>query len=281
MPLITMTGLPCCGKTKWSEVIRDTFLERIKNSEDARIQKSSVILINDETLGIDKSSYAEARSEKAARGLLFSAVERHLGKECIVICDGLNYIKGFRYQLSCSAKALGTPHCLVHVGRPIDRSREENEKRAHGYPAKVFEELLMRYEEPNPMTKWDSPCFTIPAEDTDPPIEDIWDAMVNKKIARPHAATLMRPAVETDYLYKLDKVTQDIVTKVLDAQKLSGSGGAIPISSMSLELPGQAVNIAGLQRLRRQFMSINRNLMVNETGRIQQLFVEFLNEQWS
>lgn len=125
MPLLTMTGYPSSGKTLWATRILEDFRERIATSTDARISKMTCILINDETLGIDKMDYAEARREKAARGLLFSAVERHLGKECIVLCDGLNYIKGFRYQLSCSAKALGTTHCLVRpprFGSSADRS---------------------------------------------------------------------------------------------------------------------------------------------------------------
>lgn len=113
MPLLSMTGYPSSGKTRWATIIKAAFDERIAASSDSRISNLEVVLINDEVLGIDKMDYSESRREKAARGLLFSAVERHLGKECIVICDGLNYIKGFRYQLSCSAKALGTSHCLV------------------------------------------------------------------------------------------------------------------------------------------------------------------------
>lgn len=113
MPLLTMTGYPSSGKTCWATKIKAAFDGRIAQSSDPRISKVKVVLINDECLRIDKMDYSDSRREKSARGLLFSAVERHLGKECIVICDGLNYIKGFRYQLSCSAKAVGTPHCLV------------------------------------------------------------------------------------------------------------------------------------------------------------------------
>ena len=55
----------------------------------------------------------EAKSEKGARGTFFSAVQRLLSKNDIVIADGMNYIKGFRYQLFCEAKAQSTPHCVV------------------------------------------------------------------------------------------------------------------------------------------------------------------------
>lgn len=113
MPLLMMTGFPSSGKTLWATKIQEAFQELIRTSTDPRVVKMTCVLINDESLGVVKMDYSEARREKSARGLLFSAVERHLGKECIVLCDSLNYIKGFRYQLSCSAKAVGTPHCLV------------------------------------------------------------------------------------------------------------------------------------------------------------------------
>lgn len=53
--------------------------------------------------------------EKKARGTFISAVERFLSVDDIVIADGMNYIKGFRYQLHCVTKAVPTPHCVVCV----------------------------------------------------------------------------------------------------------------------------------------------------------------------
>ena len=55
----------------------------------------------------------EAREEKKARGAMLSAVERLLTRDDIVIADGMNYIKGFRYQLYCVARGISTPHCVV------------------------------------------------------------------------------------------------------------------------------------------------------------------------
>lgn len=57
--------------------------------------------------------YREARTEKDARATEYSAIKRALGKDTIVLADGLNYIKGFRYQLYCEAKAVQTPSCVV------------------------------------------------------------------------------------------------------------------------------------------------------------------------
>jgi protein KTI12 len=43
-------------------------------------------------------------SEKPGRGNLFTNVTRNLGPDKIVVCDSLNYIKGFRYQMYCAAR---------------------------------------------------------------------------------------------------------------------------------------------------------------------------------
>ena len=34
-------------------------------------------------------------------------------KDTIVIADAMNYIKGYRYQLYCIVRAMGTTHCIV------------------------------------------------------------------------------------------------------------------------------------------------------------------------
>jgi len=51
--------------------------------------------------------------EKKARGAFSAAIERVLNQDVVVIADGMNYIKGFRYQLFCLAKSLQTQHCVV------------------------------------------------------------------------------------------------------------------------------------------------------------------------
>ena len=71
--------------------------------------------INDQSLGLERNVYKEAKTEKNARAAEYSAVKRVLSANSIVIADGLNYIKGFRYQLYCEAKAVQTPTCVVSL----------------------------------------------------------------------------------------------------------------------------------------------------------------------
>lgn len=45
--------------------------------------------------------------------MAYTRARRALGKDSIVILDGMNYIKGYRYQLWCEAKECGTTSCVV------------------------------------------------------------------------------------------------------------------------------------------------------------------------
>jgi tRNA uridine 5-carbamoylmethylation protein Kti12 len=56
--------------------------------------------------------------------------------------DSLNYIKGYRYQLWCEAKAVGTRCCVIHVAAREDECKRWNKERLRqrGDVAKVEEE---------------------------------------------------------------------------------------------------------------------------------------------
>ena len=92
----------------------------------------------------------------------------------------------------------------VHIGTPIETCRSINtrllddEEQDGGYEHDVFDNLIYRYEEPNGMTRWDSPLFTVPFDDEAPPYEAIWEAMIGSdakaKVVKPNTATvLVRP----------------------------------------------------------------------------------------
>ncbi|KAL7270419.1 kti12, chromatin associated [Rhizina undulata] len=337
MPLITITGYPSSGKTTRALQISGYFHGRIAAAQAdpslpdaARITRLKVHHVNADTLGLSRTVYRDAKSEKEARATEYSAWKRALGKDDVVIADGLNYIKGFRYQLFCEAKALLTPSCVVHVGTPQDTCRLWNTTRNNdtsfgdsfkppvvpaedeepapaaaappetavesttaataetvphgcwgGYPDDVFENLIFRYEEPNGMTRWDSPLFTVPYMDEKPDLEGIWEATVGRGVkVKANQATVLRPAAESNYLYELDKTTQEVVTLIMEHQKNSGGsgGGSLPVPDCSslLELPPQALTVPQLQRIRRQFISLNRQHSVAQR-RIRELFVEYVN----
>jgi protein KTI12 len=240
-------------------------------------------------LGLSRDVYALARPEKDARATFSSAVKRVLDQDTVVVADGMNYIKGFRYQLYCEAKAMQTTNCVVHVGTQPDRCREFNDKREDGkaYASEVFENLVFRYEEPNGMNRWDAPLFTVPFEDAEPPCEEIWEAMIGTdgkaKVVRPNAATVIKPAAEQNYLYELDKTTSDVIALITSWQQDHvGEGGGevnVPDSEQVISLPVNSPSLPQLQRLRRQFINLNRQHTLGKS-RIRDLFIDYLNDSF-
>lgn len=132
------------------------------------------------------------------------------------------------------------------------------------------------------MNRWDSPLFTVAVDDETPPFEKIWDAVVGSngqvRTVKPNVATVTTSATEADYLYELDKATQDIVNLVLEWQKNHpGEGGAeIRVGDEILTISSHVASLPQLQRIRRQFISLNRQ---NKTpkNRIATLFVDYVS----
>ena len=109
-------GYPSAGKTTRALQLKEHFESKIASaSADTRVSRLKVHLINDQTLGVARSVYHTAKAEKDARAEEYSAVKRVMSRDDVIIADGLNYIKGFRYQLYCEAKALQTPSCVVSL----------------------------------------------------------------------------------------------------------------------------------------------------------------------
>ncbi|KAK5745703.1 kti12, chromatin associated [Elasticomyces elasticus] len=291
MPLILIAGYPSSGKTHRSQQLVEYFKQKIASSDDPKVKRLTIQHIDDQSVGLSRDVYAAAKPEKDARATFSSAIKRVLNRDTIVIADGMNYIKGFRYQLYCEAKAVQTPNCVVHVGTPVEKCRDLNnaalEAGTGGYEPELFDNLIFRFEEPNGMSRWDAPLFTLPYDDSEPPSDAIWEAMVGSdgkaKVVRPNAATVLKPASEQNYLYELDKATSDVVSAISTwMQDHAGEGGGDVIFSnaeQAVTLPTTAPSLPQLQRLRRQFIGLNRQHSLSKS-RICDLFIDYLNDSF-
>ena len=134
----------------------------------------------------------------------------------------------------------------VHVGTPIDKCREinkgllESKESEGGYAEDVFENLIYRYEEPNGMTRWDSPLFTVPYEDETPPFEAIWEAMIGSegkiKVVKPNRATLLVRMTEfPPLLCTHRRTTNKAVQGTRDRVRLSVRSGQNDSGSAQLD----------------------------------------------
>lgn len=315
--LIILSGYPTSGKTYRAKQLHAYFQEKISSLPPSSPSSGlRVHLISDHSLAIQRSVYnleskdvherSNNASEKDARATIYGAVKRVLSSKDVVILDGANYIKGWRYQLYCEAKAVRTTHAVVHVGTPEGRAREINEERlaardrAPGeevseedkpYERETWENLVFRYEEPNAMARWDNPLFTVPWDDADPSCDAIWDAVIGseaeggRKLVRPNQATVLKKVSGEDYLYELDRSTQAILNRILEWSKdhPGEGGGEVDVGEggeeLVVELPANPVGLPALQRLRRQFMSLNRKNSVPVKS-IRGSFVGYLNDSF-
>ncbi|KAK2061684.1 chromatin associated protein KTI12 [Colletotrichum caudatum] len=392
MPLIIVSGLPTSGKTHRAKQLQAHLAARIAAAATSSSSASStpaesgkqppyrLHYISDSTLSIPRDVYdldpekvrAHTRSanasEKDARAAIYGAVKRVLSDRDIVILDGLNYIKGWRYQLHCEAKAVRTPSVVLQIGCGVERARgineerlrrrrrrrgedegaptatttttpavtttntameteegaatndvtttdaggEEEEEEEQPYEPDNWENLVFRYEEPNPMTRWDSPLFTLVWDDDAAQaarvFDDVWDAVAGtgRKTVKPNQATVQRSRdAGGDYLYVLDRETQDVVRRVLEAQGEGGeeggevtvpcgaaaaaagaATGASPGEALAVRLPGRKVGLPQLQRLRRAFVGLNRGGIGLEgvgsfsVERMRESFVGYLNDSF-
>ena len=204
---------------------------------------------------------------------------------------GLN-IKGFRYQLWCAAREVGVRCLTVHVHAPPALCRRWNAERRQehgdgvGYDDETLDSLCMRYEEPNAMTRWDSPLFLVPSildpdgsgsVQSDPlPLDDIWDAATRGAIKKAPEVVAPTRSTTSSYLTQLESSTQSVVTLLLEHQASFGAepGSTIPLNvpggkQIPLQLPGdKAISMAALQRLRRHFIRMHSagSAAINELG---------------
>ncbi|KAK0532048.1 kti12, chromatin associated [Tilletia horrida] len=315
MALVIVSGLPCSGRSSVCASLRADFEARLAQPPTASGSSSSstststallspprrILIVSDDTVHTSKSSYSAQVLEKPARASYLSAVSRALARDAIVFADGgagLN-IKGFRYQLWCAAREQGVRCVTLHVyASPEECKRRNAARRAadeEAYDDETIEDMLKRFEEPNAMTRWDSPLFPVKshppiapglatsstvgaagstargAQDDDGhpaiPYDDIWKAVTEAAPRKAPAVVVPHRQTTSNYLSALESVTQEIITHILSAQSLSSTIPiALPSSSrsatkLSLQLPPSAIErpltISALQRLRRQFVKMH------------------------
>ncbi|XP_046720427.1 protein KTI12 homolog isoform X3 [Silurus meridionalis] len=230
---------------------------------------------------IDKNSmYADSQREKNLRGSLRSEVERKINKDDIVILDSMNYIKGYRYELFCLIKHVQTPHCLVYCLTSAALSAEWNKEREanYQYSQEIMDALILRFEAPDSRNRWDSPLFTVQKEDK-LPFEAISDAILKRKVPPPNQSTQSQPLSSVNFLYELDRVTQDVLMAVFDLQKTSIPGDVIAIPGTTEKIKvTRSFNLAELRKLRRQFISYTKMHPAENIGQIANMFVQYLNK---
>lgn len=200
MPCLILTGHPCVGKTTVAQWIK----KRVEDRKQQSLEASDLVAgqekqtaSSESTWGIDnvvivneasacpgrtmEQCYANAASEKETRGAIKSEFDRQVAaatakstnSTTLVICDSMNYIKGFRYELHCISKASGQRHGILWILNSVNVANSWNEQRKNSENAttdvasgsylspSLMNELRQRYEPPDSRNRWDQPLYTL------------------------------------------------------------------------------------------------------------------------
>eukprot|EP00744_Colponema_vietnamica_P015241 GILI01021370.1.p1 GENE.GILI01021370.1~~GILI01021370.1.p1 ORF type:complete len:276 (-),score=32.94 GILI01021370.1:37-864(-) len=267
MPLGIFCGIPSSGKTTRALQIK-AHLESLGHT---------VCLLNEESLELNKNeAYKDVPTEKNTRASFKAHVDRMLTRNIVVLLDTMNYIKGYRYELHCIARSIQTPHCVVYCQTPVELAREWNAQREAGYSLELFNDLAGRLEVPDSKNRWDRPCFDIrPEEET--PLEEITAALIEGRAPRPPVATVPTKLSETNLLFELDQITQDILAALEAAQTNSFIGDTITLPHCDQKLRlSRKMSSLELRRLRTQYLKIARMHPPSSTAVIGPTFLEYI-----
>ncbi len=305
MPLITIVGFPRSGKTTYAKQLQKYLQENIiDNSEQQGKHKfKSIYLASDDDLFSNANAtaqnatnsskqwaYENSFQEKMARGTLKAAVHNKISNSCIVICDSLNYIKGFRYELFCIAREHQTPHCTVYLDTSSEDCMKWNQEHPI-YKEQTLKELFMRMEIPDETRRWDKPLFVIknpPTEDSTP-ISQIFNSIAQHLLSQqdkmvPHQATLPQQLSHTNLLHELDQMTNQIIQILLQVKQTATPGDMIKISDLcpneKVKMPNQiqrTITIMKLKELKKGFIQLAQMQPPQSQVEAIKMFVAYLN----
>jgi len=174
--------------------------------------------------------------EKNVRDKIRSTTERLISRNSFVIVDSGNFIKGFRYQLYCIARAHKTTNCVILTDVSIDLAFKWNQERNENtrYTEKIFNDLASRLETPNPNQRWDSPLF-IAKDSNELNYEEIVNALTNTEAPRRTYSTQSQPLSDTNFLHEMDRITQEIINAILEAQSTAIAGDTVTVPSATVK----------------------------------------------
>lgn len=275
MPFIIIIGQPSAGKT--------TVANKIKEYFDA---KGKLVEIVSETEILKQKNltrnvvYSDSKIEKEVRGIIKTEVLRKMGPNILLILDGLNYIKGLRYEIYCASKTSKTTTCTVHVEPGPKTAWEYNLSKSEEeqYSREVFDGLVQRYEEPDSRNRWDSPMVTV-VDNNKIAFEEIEAALYDRKPPPPNQSTQCQPLSDTNFLHMVDKATQSIVTDIRSANQMNLEGEITVTGTTEKFIRSNEKNtsLPQLMRYKRQFIVYIKSHPEITIDKVPLFFVQYLN----
>lgn len=261
MTLINIVGIPGSGKTLLANNLQPLFKELGYNC----------IIVSEPT--VEDGAFASAEREKQARSDFKASIRRELSPNKIVIADGMNFTKGYRYELYCIARELNLRFCCAYCEVDPFVAKQRSESR---YPARVLKDLIEeRMEVPNEQkNKCDKPLFVV----KDANNKEVLDSIVktalskNNKLA-PKKATAKAMGSSALLNDKIDREVNQFCDELLQIQNTIPLGSKITICGADFTLK-KLLNSGQLKRAKREFG--DRAKTITDSSNIQQLFADSL-----
>ncbi|KAM3132889.1 hypothetical protein pb186bvf_015037 [Paramecium bursaria] len=273
MPLLIICGRPGSGKTKRAQ--------EIANYIQTNFQKECIIVNEENSKIIRNEGYKDPNNEKQTRGFLRSSVEKYVQSH-IVIFDSMNYIKGFRYEIFCLARAAKTTYCVLYCNSPYEVCVEYNKQREDQFSIELFEDLFKRMEVPNQLNKWDSPYFEVRYNEPTP-LEEISETLlVMKNKSKDPVATKQEKLHEGNFVHEQDKRIQEIFEHISKNQldDIQNRNGVMkfPGSQCTIRMYKPLSQIE-IKKLRLEFLNLIRVNPINNINLVHDALINFLQGQ--
>lgn len=260
MALVVLSGVPGSGKTTLANNLKPLF----------EATGRSCIIVSEPS--VEEGAFSASRRETTARSDFKSAVHRSLIPDQVVIADGMNFIKGFRYELWCFARESGLSFCCAFCEATDE---EATERSKHRYPAETLKDLIGRMERPNDKQKWDRPLIVV----KDPNDKETLQAIVTQALSSTSKlvakkATTKAIGNSAQVNDQLDSLVNEFSSELLKIQDTVPLGGKITVCGATFTLK-RKLNPGQLRRAKREFAA--RAKSINDPSNIAQSFADSLS----
>ncbi|SCV00368.1 LAMI_0G04588g1_1 [Lachancea mirantina] len=316
MPLILLTGFPACGKTTQARQLVSALQDKISqepalskysvvyhSDETLGIRHDEYRTSQDERRLRSKILSAVKRDLSRTRIVVVDSLNYIKGFRYQLHCEVKNVATTYcLVHVMCAGETLARWNKSGDVSPTGDADHPETA----GVPwdEDLLAQLIQRYEEPNSQTRWDSPLIPVLApEDSLFALREQVFRVIFPQLYRdgndretlrllnaikPNNSTILRPASAVNSVQMLDAETSAVVKKIAAALQINVVSGPTRVfvsettdvndpNCVFVELPAEGASVAQLQRIRRQFVALNR-LRSIERNRVVCLFAEYLNK---
>lgn len=135
-------------------------------------------------------------------------------------------------------------------------------------------------EAPNEEKRWDAPLFTVSDPTAPLPLSAIDEVVLRGKVAPANVAVIPARMEGGNYLFELDRVTQDIVKAVVEAQAdgsiMVGDAITVPHTKSTVTL-ARKIHLPELRRIQNQYLKMARLRTPDSIAAIAHTFVDHVN----